>query len=50
MVQEDCTPLHVACSCRCVDAALCLLNAQAAVDLIDNVMSNYYTVYTVYKA
>jgi len=39
VLQEGCTALHVACSCRCIDVALCLLNAQAALDLLDNVIS-----------
>jgi len=38
VLQESCTPLHVACSCRSVDAALCLLNAEATTDLLDNVI------------
>ena len=39
VLQEGCTALHVACSCRGVDVALFLLNAGAAFDLLDNVIS-----------
>jgi len=39
VLQEDCTPLHIACLCRCVDAALLLIKAEASLDLTDNVIS-----------
>ena len=44
LLQEGCTALHVACSCRSVDVALLLLNAQAAVDLLDNVINITITI------
>jgi len=39
VLQEGCTALHVACSYHSVEAALYLLNAHIAVDLLDNVSS-----------